>query len=268
MSGGGGSQTSTTTTEPWSGQKSYITGIFSQANKDFNNGAFGRTAQLTPDEFNAQSMIRDRALAGSPLENAAEQNLANTIGGDYLSAGNPYFQQMFDGASRPVVEAYQDATRATDGAFSQSGRLGSGAHERALGRQEDALARGLSDLSGQLAYQNYGDERLNQMRRATLAPQFAANDYADAAMLEGVGQTQRALDQADLDKRYTQLAQYSSLVGGNYGQTGTSTAPLYQNRAAGALGGAASLGGLAALAGGGGPAVAAAAAGGGLLGLF
>ena len=51
----------------------------------------GPSAQTTQ----ALGLAGQRALAGSPLLPAAQQQQLGTIQGNYLSAGNPYFTQAF-----------------------------------------------------------------------------------------------------------------------------------------------------------------------------
>jgi hypothetical protein len=96
-----------------------------------------------------------------------------TVRGDYLSAGNPYFSAM---ANRIASEV----TPQIAGTFSGAGRYGSGA-------AANATASALSDTLGQLAFQNYGQERGNQLGTAMQTPMLAETDYADLGHLMQTG---------------------------------------------------------------------------------
>lgn len=258
--GGGGSSPSTTTTvqksDPWEGQQPYLSNVMANAKwafrNDVDNGNLpnlslapayysGKTvADLSPETQKALQLQTKRALNGSPVMDAAQGQLTNTLSGDYLSAGNPYFQGMMDnvGASvRPQL----------DSQFEGAGRYGSGAHQKAMA---DALAQ----AGTQAAYQNYSAERGNQIKGMLFAPEMAKADYQDIAALSEVGGAKEAYQQDLLNaaqarynwnaNRYaTSLQNYANLVSGNYGGTtqGTMTAPgVQRNRLGGALGGAAS----------------------------
>jgi hypothetical protein len=161
-----------------------------------------------------------RATQGSPMNALAAQQLQASLGGQYLEQGNPYFAQMAQRVADTV-------TPQVNSQFAQAGRYGSGAHGGALGQ---ALGREI----GALAYQNYGEERANQLRAAALAPQLAAQDYADIEQLAAVGAQREAMAQALINADiarfnfeqqlpFNKLAQYQDLISGTYGETRTAT---------------------------------------------
>ena len=114
------------------------------------------------------------------------------------------------------------------------------------------------------------------MQAAALAPQMAQADYADAERLAGVGAAEEDYRQMKLEDEinrfnfmqnepWDRLGRYSAFVqGGNWG--GTTTQPVYRNRAAGAMGGALGGAALGSMFGGYGAPIGAGI--GGLLGLF
>jgi hypothetical protein len=156
---------------------------------------------------------------------AADANVTNTLNGNFLSAGNPYFQ----GLIKQVGQAIQPSI---DGQFAASGRYGSGANA-------NAFASALSNTAGQLAYQNYGDERSNQIKDTALAPGTANQDYTDISQLGAAGQNQRSLLQDYVNQDINRfgfnqqaptlnLQQYLAGIGGPIlGSSSVTSTPIY-----------------------------------------
>lgn len=233
MSGGGGSSvraqptttTTTTTSEPWAQQKPFLVDVFENAQNNYDNSNLsffpGQTfAPFSPETQAALGAQTNRAITGSPVMNTAQQELQSTLSGDYLDAGNPHFSQMADRIRGEVLPGI-------DARFGASNRAGSGLHGRAVGQ-------GLGDAIGALAYQNYGDERTNQMRGMLFAPQMANQDYFDIAKLAEVGgiredQTQAQINQDiarhDFEQMepWQRLGLYNAMIQGNYGGSGSGT---------------------------------------------
>lgn len=249
MPGGGGSktQTMTQTNDPWSGQQPYLSQGFQAAQQYVLNSPQQFFPNSTVVPFSNQTeqslgMIEQRALNGSPVQTNMNQSLAATLGGDYLAAGNPHFEQMAGRVRSEVLPSI-------NAGFNAAGRTGSGLAAR-------AASLGLGDAIGALAHKDYGDERQRMLQAASLAPQAAALDYQDATMLGQVGGVREDLAGRQLQDQinrfnYQQqepaqrVANYMALVGGGqYGGTTTATSPLYSNRTAGMLGGALGLAGL------------------------
>lgn len=235
----GGSKGTTTTVQqndPWSGQVPYLKEAFSEAQRLYREPGPsyypGQTvASFSPETEYALNAQAARAMAGSPYQQAAGQQLMNTLGGQYLSAGNPYFSGM-------VGRIANEVRPRLDSQFASSGRYASGAHQ-------EAAARALADATASLAYQNYADERGAMHQAMALAPQLAQLDYGDIGQLAAVGQTREQMQQAlmnDQIARYNfaqqlpsnKLAQYMNLIQGNYGGTETVTQP-YTRSIGGAL---------------------------------
>jgi hypothetical protein len=267
--GGGGTQQVVQKSDPWAGQQDYLTEIFQRAQKQslvpqkfFPGQTF---AGLSPETEAALQLQTQRALQGSPLTAAAQNELTRTLSGEYLRSGNPHLGAMMGRVADEVAPRL-------NAQFSAGGRYGSGAHAQ-------ALASALSDTAGQLAFQNYGEERGNQIRGMLFTPQLAQQDYFDAAKLAEVGSQREVLQQQAIDEArarfdFTQmepwqrLGLYNQLIQGSYGGQSTTTTTL-PRRPIGAdiLSGASTGAGLGFMFGG--PWGAAAGAGlGGLLGLF
>lgn len=83
--GGGGSQTSTQKSEPWSGQQPYLKdlfregqGLYRQGPQEFYPGT--TVAPFAPQQQQAMDMITNRALSGSPQEQAFGNYLTGALG--------------------------------------------------------------------------------------------------------------------------------------------------------------------------------------------
>jgi hypothetical protein len=215
------------------------------------------------------------ARAASPLLTQAQQaytsslsGIGNTAAGGFLNA-NPYQQAMMEAATRPLTQQFsQSVLPGISSLYSRSGRLGSGAMERALGTATEAYGRSLGDITSNIAGTQYQQERglqqqaqLQQAQLAGAAPQFYGQQFLPSQTLAQVGAQQEAIAAQPLQEQlaryqfgqqlpYQQLQGYlSSVYGtplGSYG-TQTTNAPTYQNRGAGILGGgiAGGLGGYA-----------------------
>lgn len=213
----GSPKSQTVSNEPPKYLRPYLSDIAGQAQNVYQS-----QTGFAPEQEQAFGLQTQRALAGSPLNQAAQnQNLA-TVRGDYLYGG-PGFDAAYQAASNRIIPQVNSA-------FARSGRTGSGLAQTAMtGALGDAFAS------------QYGQERANQMQAAAMSPALANQDYFDIGMLQDVGAQRQAFP-------WQQLQNYSSIVNPQAAMGGTQTSPLYQNRAAGALGG-----GLAAYGAGLGP---------------
>lgn len=226
--GGGKTQTTTAKSEPWGPQQDYLKFGFQEARKIYDSGAPeyfpGQTiAGIDPAQTAALNATEQRAMQGNPLLPQAQGLAADTMGGAFLGAGNPYFSAMADQIGDQVTRKYAQAFSGDDASF------GSPAHRA-------ALATGLSNAIAPLAYQNYATERGYQNQAALAAPQLAEADYADLARLGQVGDARRALEQGlinddiarfnfEQNAPWQRLANYMQMVQGNYGGSNTVTAP-------------------------------------------
>jgi hypothetical protein len=120
-------------------------------------------------------------------------------------------------------------------AASRAGRYGGGAMQTLQDRASGQFAKSLADTAGQLAYQNYAQERGMQQQATMAAPQMASADYQDIQNMLAAGQAREgytgAQTQADIQRfNFLQnqpqqnLQNYLSLVYGNpLGRVGQST---------------------------------------------
>jgi|SRR5882724_31937 len=256
-SGGGGSSPNpqgTTTTvqkaDPWSGQQPFLSDVMGQAqglNQNYSPSYFPNStvAGFTAPQQQAQAAEIAQGTSGTPQVNAADQNSALTSSGYFLGAGNPYFQQMADKVTASALPALTST-------FNMGNRINSpGA---AYG-----VSAGLGDAIGALGYQNYSDERTNQLRAQGLAPSLQGADYQNIGAVADAGAQQQQQTQASINDQiqrfnfqqqlpYNKLGLYNQMIQGNYGGTSTLTQPYFGpasgSNLAGGLSGAATGAGL------------------------
>ena len=188
---------------------------------------YGGQTYVGPSEQTQAALqaAQNRALQGNALLPAAQQQQLGSIRGDYLSAGNPYFQQALAGPTQQATQAYNDAIMAAQSGTSKAGRYGSGVSADIQNRAANTLATTLANTYGNLAYQNYAGERGMQNQAVMNAPGLAQADYADISQLANVGKTaedyQKTALQADIDRfNFQQNAPYQKLsayLGAAYG---------------------------------------------------
>jgi hypothetical protein len=218
-----------------------------------------------PSQMTQQGMqmAQQRALAGSPLVQGAQQTVGalqtavnpalgaygdiysrsgynpamgmtgQTASGAYLG-GNPFFQGAFQPAATAARDVFEQSMQNINSQASQAGRYGSGAMGQLQDRASGQFAQALTDVAGQLAYQNYGQERglqeaaiqnlgglsnqalqtqlaaagglgqtaasdyARQLQAAAMSPDMAAQDYADIQRLIDLGQMQEGYQEMAL----------------------------------------------------------------------
>ncbi len=272
MGGGSGSNvtytTQSTSSSPWEPQQQYLKDVFGKAQEAYNAGNPNYFPESTvvgysPETQQALSQVQNIATGDNPMMDAAQSAITDTASGTFLNAGNPYMQGAFNNAANLAGEAFREQTLPSiDSSFASAGRLGSGLYANQRNKAEDTFSRSMAEMAGNMAYQNYQDERGRQMSAAAMAPGMSQARYQDAQMLANVGAAREAEQQAELSDRvnrwnfeqnsdWDRLGRYASLISGGYGGTGTQTTPVYTNNAGSFLGSAATGAGIGNLIGGG-----------------
>lgn len=188
----------------------------------YSGDTFVRPSETTQTGLQA---LENRARMGSPLVGQAQQQISNTIGGNYLS-GNPFFQGAFAPAAQAATQQFQTAIGDIGSAASKAGRYGSGAMGTLQDRASGQLAQSLSNTAGTLAYQNYADERARQQAATMAAPGMAQADYQDIQNLLAAGRAREG---------YTGQQLQSDIARFNFGQNapqqnlGTFLSSIYGN---------------------------------------
>lgn len=178
--------------------------------------------------------LEARASLGNPLLQSAQNQLQNTVSGGFLG-GNPFFQGAFQPAAQAAETQFKQTLGDISSKASLAGRYGSGAMGQLQDRATGAFGQQLANTAGQLAYQNYADERNRQQQATLAAPQMSAADYQDIQNMLQAGQIregytgqQQAADIAKFNFLQNQpqqnLQNYLSLVYGNpLGRVASST---------------------------------------------
>jgi hypothetical protein len=131
------------------------------------------------------------------LQNSTNLN-NQMINGDFLT-NNPNFNAVMDTAGRKATDLYNNAMLGTNSSASMSGRYGSDAHAKMASNNSSNLAQSLADTAGQYSYQNYANERNNQINAMNNASTIANNQNVGAQNLMNAGNAQAGFDQTALD---------------------------------------------------------------------
>jgi len=241
MGGGGSPQNSTTTTSIDPAIKPYVTYGLEEAKRLYETGSpqfFPGQTYVSPSEQTQQAlqMAQQRAMAGSPLTQAAQAETLATIQGRGV---NPFLAGALEQTNRLAGEDYLRNIQKLQSGASSMGRYGSAAQGQLTGQAQDVFARALAEQGGQLAYNSAEAERARQMAAVGAAPQMAQADYADIQRLLSVGgareaqsaaQLQDAMNRFNFQQNLPQmkLSQYANLYstapqGGTTTQTATPT---------------------------------------------
>ena len=200
MGGGGGSQESKTTTSIDPRIAPYVTYGLEEAKRLYQGAGpeyFKGQTYVSPSEATQQSlaMARERALGGSPLIKAAQQEQLATIQGKGV---NPFLAGALEQTNRLAGEQFNRNIQNLQSSAASAGRYGSSAMGQQAGQAQDIFARALAEQGGQLAYNSAEAERARQMAAVGAAPQMAQADYADIQRLLSVGGAREAQSAAEL----------------------------------------------------------------------
>jgi hypothetical protein len=241
--GGQKTQTTTSSSEPWSGAKPYLTDVMSQA-KGLNTAGTGFNpypgstvvpfaGQTTQALGNIENIAQGPDNVGL---GAIGSEIGKTAQGDYLGGRNPYFEANLNKQSGELAN---DVQRNVD-------MLG----RRASGYNVNEVAGAVGDFRNKALQDNYNSERGYQMQAASMAPGMYQAQYAPSERLASVGaqnedlaarqmQDQIRLFEGTQQAPWTRLSNYAGLTSGSgaLGGTTSTTAPKPPNYAA-PLGGA------------------------------
>jgi len=244
--------TSTQTTQIDPTIQPYLTYGLTEAQRLYQGGGpqyYAGQTYVSPSATTQQAIqaLQQRATTGSPLLSQAQQQTLGTIKGEYLG-GNPFFQGAFQPAAQAARQAFETALGDIGSKASLAGRYGSGAMGNLQQQASGQFAQKLTDTAGQLAYQNYAQERARQQQATAMAPEMAQADYGDIQRLLAAGQLGEGYQgqalQADINRfnyqqqlPQQQLNQYLNQVYGfPAGRTTTTQTPYYTNPLATGLG--------------------------------
>ena len=199
MGGGGGTQETKTEISPEF--KPYITYSLGEAQRRYQAMPEApETLAVSPSAATQQAlqMAQQRAVGGSPLLRAAQEEQLATIQGRGV---NPFLGGALEQANRLAGERYTQNIQDLQAQASSAGRYGSAAMGQQAGRAQDIFARALAEQGGQLAYQSAEAERARQIAASQAAPQMSSADYADLQRLLQVGQAREGYEQQAIQGR-------------------------------------------------------------------
>lgn len=234
--GGGGGTSTTTQNIPYE-LKPLATAYTQKAmglSDTYNPYTQQRFEDLNPTQLGGLDMTINRAANGSPVMDAGQQNVMDTLSGKFMNA-NPYMDAMFQNAAGKITDAYRTGTAAqTDAAFANSRNYGGSAYQQAVGQNQSNLANSLAGAAANIYGQNYQQERQNQLNAWGAAQNYGNQAYTDASQMLNAGQIMQDQGQQQKDFNYQQfqeaqnmpyknLAAMSGVFGSNLGGSSTTT---------------------------------------------
>jgi len=291
-------QTTTSTSDPWSGAQPGLNNLYSNATNQFNADVgylpYGGNLQAPVNNLLTQGLGAEQNLAQSEPYGSVGVNAARTLGTNMIQneglSGrlkslyeqaqgdqNPYLQSMLDTSNRQISNKIGSS-------MSGAGRYGSGQHT-------DVAARAMAEAADPILAQDYA-RRQQQMQGiaeggltragqwSQLMPTLDEARYTGAEHLQNIGKFYTDRAQQDLANQvatynaqqarpWEQLARYANVLSGAGGLGGTkvTTQNAYQPTTLQKIGGGAIAGaGLGSMFGAPGAAIGAGA--GGLLGML
>lgn len=199
MGGGGGTQETKTTLDPEF--KPDLRFLINEARRQYEGMAPPpESLAVGPSAATSQAlqMAQQRAISGSPLLRAAQEEQLATIQGRGI---NPFLAGAAEALYRPTTMAGQEAIRGLQSQASSKGRYGSGAMEQLAGTASYNIGLGLGDTQRQLMLQSSEAERARQVAASQLAPTLGAADYGDIEKLLRVGQGREQYQLQDIQGR-------------------------------------------------------------------
>lgn len=198
-------QKATQTSQPLPWMQPYMQDYMQRAMQTANQPYKASPSQYVgPNQTMQQGWqaIANRAMGGSPVMDAANQNLTKTLSGGYLN-GNPQLNSQIQAAQGDLTRSWNNVQKpAWEKAMQGSGSFGNTGVMEAYGDATNDLQRNLGRIGSDMRFQNYGMERGNQMSAMGMAPTFANQDYTDANALLGVGAQQQGFNQGQANQNY------------------------------------------------------------------
>lgn len=163
-------------------------------------------APLGGAEQDLLSRAISQAGGPSPLQAAGRGLLGQTISGNFLDpASNPFLAATIEAAQRPVIQAFQDvALPRLQGEFTAAGHRiqpqGSSAFDRAAAIATRGLTQQLGDISTNIAFGNYAQERQRQQEAAGAAEAISTQDLQTTITGLQTAALPRMIEQFGLDQ--------------------------------------------------------------------
>lgn len=251
--------TTVSTQAPWGPQQKYLEEIFAEAEKNYKgpNPAYfpGQvTAALDPATKAAQDLMLSNATNAQTQADQAAATSKWMMTDAMDVSKNPYLQAAIQAAINPMMQNFYGAggqMQQLRGGAGDAGQYGGSRQGIAEGIATRGLTQKIGDTSSQMSYQGYQSGLDAAKHALSLAPQTMKMQVAAPTMMDAVGTQRQAYEQKLIDDQIAKwnweqnlpaekLAVYRNTITGNYGGTGTATAPAgssnpYLSAAGGAL---------------------------------
>jgi hypothetical protein len=160
---------------------------------------------------------------GNQAQNTAQGLLSSIAGGSNLNAGNPYLNQMYQAASQPIMQNWQNQVQpGIESAFTAAGRYGGGGAGSAMNTAMNQASTTLGNTLGNLQANLYGNAYNTDIGQQTAALQSlgalgttqTGQNLQLGQMLGNLGVTgAQALNQQQLNQGQLQLSAAGQLPG-------------------------------------------------------
>lgn len=243
MSGGSGSQTQTSKSEPWEAQSPYLKDIFQQAQNLTPQQFY--TGQTYADPTDLQLQAED---LGIQQARGGQQDIANALVPGFTSLmadpsarfADPMFQQALRAGTRPMEESASRLLQQARRGATSAGQLG-GSRQGILESEviKDLLTK-QSDVASKMYGNVYGDALKSQAVAMQNVPTIMSGLQAPAQTLQGIGGLQQQRAQMPIDESMNRfnfnqnanlanLQNYANLIGSPIAGTQTVTQPGAQS---------------------------------------
>ena len=231
--------TYTTTNQPLPYVQPYHQDYLARTQEVANQGyQQGPGTYTGPNDYLTQAWdaTANRAMQGSPVMGAANNQLMNTINGGFLN-NNPYLSQNISDAQGDLTKAWNQVQKPQwDTAMRNSGSFGNTGVAQAAQFGAEGLQQQLGRVASDMRGNAYNQERSFMQQAMGMAPNFANQDYVDAQQLMNVGQQAQGFQQAAQNQNQQwfneaqnfpreQLGLLGNALGMNQGSTQTQTQP-------------------------------------------
>lgn len=195
---------------------------------------------ISADRLAAFGMMRDIAGTKSPYIDQAGNYVTGLLDDQAPTFAMPDLSAQLD-------TAYRNAVRGTNSSFASAGRFGSGLNDAARAEEFSRVAAPMMEQARQFNAslgENARQFMMGQkLQGASMLPGLQQASLADAVARAGLREDVGAqLEEYQRNKalgRFEPIQNYAGLLSGLLGGAGgTTSTPMYRNRAAGGLGGA------------------------------
>ena len=220
-----GTATSTQTTEPWGPQQQYLLQLLQQAQQLYSSGQLGQVAGFTPLEQQGQAAGQRAASDISGLLPGTTDAFKFLLQSPDV-ANNPYVNAYADAAVQPLQKQLLQSILPSISANSfATGNTGSSRQGVAEGLALQGFTDTAANTRAQIFNNAYGQGLGASQGALGLLPTLLNAYMTPSNILTSIGQSQRGLNQAQLDQPGNALNLFKSFISGNYGGTTTTQTP-------------------------------------------